>query len=157
MISSLRPFYATILLLCALPACVDTHGLPKLPPYGEEYYPRPSRRIGEEGRVLVEFHLDQNGQLTAQPTVSRPFWWEANARLEEAALKLVKTLPPRLASSDHFKPDPTRTYRVTIIYCLDSPGNSENRFSPFDNTMPIVVKATRITVDPTISEFWQQN
>ena len=158
MFPTLRLFYIAILLLLAVAACVDTHRLPTIPAYGDEYYPPPSRRVHEEGSVPVEFHLDQHGRLTAEPTVSHQFWSDTSEWLKDGALKLVKTLPSRIAPSDHFKPDPKRTYRVTITFCLDPPGNCENRFPPFDNTMPIVVRATSITpTDQTIYEFWQQN
>ncbi len=152
----LRLFHAAVVFL-ALSACVDTHRLPKLPQYGDDYYPGMSRRIGEEGRVLVEFHLNRRGQLTANPTVSDRPWQDANARIKEGAIKLVKTLPSRIDPANHFKPDPKRTYGVTVIFCLDPPGNCEKRFLPFENTTSIVVKAQRPHIESTIREFWQQN
>ena len=150
MLPVFRLFCAVIILLSAVPACVDTHRLPKLPSYSDDYYPPLSRRLGLEGRVLVEFHLDQRGQLTAEPTAIQRIWLDGieqdeSAQLGDAAVKLVRTLPSRIDPSSHFKPDPKRTYRVTIVFCPDPPGNCDNRFPPFDNTKAIVVRAMPIT------------
>ena len=140
-----RMLCAVMTFLCAVPACVDTHRLPQLAPYESDYYPPAARRLGEEGRVLVGFHLDLHGRLTADPTVVES---DGNVRLNEGGLRLVKALPSRLHAPYDFKPDPKRLYRVTVIYCLN-PESKCDRFFPYPDTVPIVVRAAPIPYNNT--------
>jgi hypothetical protein len=68
---------------------------------------------------------------------------EANARLREGALRVVKSL--QFDPSDPTKPNPKYTYRVTVIFCLQ-PSNCEGILA-FPDTEPVIVKATQIVVE----------
>lgn len=60
-----------------------------------KFYPRASRRLGEEGLVVVRFVIQRNGELTdLQVTES-----SGSPRLDEAALKTLRRVTP-------FKPIP---------------------------------------------------
>ena len=60
-----------------------------------KFYPRASRRLGEEGQVVVHFVIQRNGELTdGRETES-----SGSSRLDEAALKTVRRVTP-------FKPIP---------------------------------------------------
>ena len=132
-----RLIYSTALAICLMTGCTTTARLPTITPPTADYYPPASRRLEEEGRVLVEFHLDQRrtpfDQQTIQSEVSPA---NGRARLESTAIKVVSAL--QFDPSDHTKPDPKHAYRVTIIFCLD-PGHC-GTLSPFSGTHPIVVK-----------------
>lgn len=79
----------------------------------KKFYPRPSRRRGETGRVIVRFAIQKNGEL-ADLTVVRS---SGIARLDEAALKTLRRITP-------FKPIPAALGRdrwilsVPISYSL---------------------------------------
>jgi TonB family protein len=70
-----------------LSGCISTHKLPRLLPISEDRYPPVSRRVGEEGRVLIEFNLDDRRRLIA-PRITQS---EGSARLDAAALRLIRT------------------------------------------------------------------
>jgi hypothetical protein len=65
-------------LLCLLAACAATARLPTMIPVTEDYYPGLSHHLGAEGRVLVEFHLDQRRRPSDQ-TITQS---EANGDLQ---------------------------------------------------------------------------
>ncbi len=68
-------------------------------PDSEEYYPPSSKRLGEEGIVVVKSCIDEKGKL-AEATVQE----SSNvARLDEAALKYAKALR-YLAGTEDSKP-----------------------------------------------------
>ncbi|MGB5465011.1 MAG: TonB family protein, partial [Sedimenticolaceae bacterium] len=78
--------------LAALAASIDRR----------KYYPRVSRRRGEEGRVVVSFVIRKTGELTdLTVTVS-----SGSRRLDEAALKTLRRISP-------FQPIPEALARET--------------------------------------------
>ena len=60
-----------------------------------KFYPRASRRLGEEGQVVVHFVIQRNGELTDLRVTES----SGSSRLDEAALKTVRRVTP-------FKPIP---------------------------------------------------
>src|SRR6185312_17071817 len=118
---------AILCVLSLVTACADTHRLPKFRPVPEDFYPAASRRLGEEGRVVVEFHLDEH----RRPVQIQIRESSENSRLEDSARKVVRSL--QFDPSDHSKPDPRRTYSVRIAYCFDSLENCKKRFFPLDD------------------------
>jgi protein TonB len=60
-----------------------------------KYYPRAARRLGEEGRVVVHFVIQRNGELTDLRVTES----SGSPRLDEAALKTLRRVTP-------FKPIP---------------------------------------------------
>ena len=124
-----------LLAIYVLSGCTNTHSLPKLLPISADRYPPASRRLGEEGRVLVEFNLDKHGRALA-PRVIRS---EASARLDTAALRVIENLP--IDPTDHHKPMPSDLFRVTVLFCLTAGHCAE--LVPFANTEPVRVTATK--------------
>jgi TonB family protein len=124
-----------LLAICVLSSCLSSYKLPRLQPIREDRYPPASRRLGEEGRVLIEFNLDKLRRAFA-PRISQS---EASPRLDEAARMVIKNL--QFDPSDHRQPPPTYTYRVTVIFCLQ-PGHCDE-LMPFPGTEPVFVKATK--------------
>lgn len=115
--------------------CVTSDMLPKLKPIPAARYPPAAARLGEEGRVLVEFNLDKQ----RQPFGLRIAASDGSVRLEKGAERLIKSLP--FDPSDRSKPRPTHTYRVTAIFCL-RPGHCDD-LAPFPGTEAIVVEAPK--------------
>jgi len=78
-----------------------------------KFYPPLARRLGIEGKVLVEIEVNKKGELLSVRALS------GNRVLKKGALKLVKRskLPP-LPSS--FKGDKLK-FRVEIVYKLNEP------------------------------------
>jgi periplasmic protein TonB len=64
-------------------------------PNTEDYYPGASRRLEEQGIVVLNVCVDQSGKLTQEPTVDKS---SGSPRLDEGGLKLAK------AGSGHYKP-----------------------------------------------------
>lgn len=64
-------------------------------PNTEDYYPNASRRLEEQGIVVLNVCVDQSGKLTQEPTVEKS---SGSPRLDEGGLKLAK------AGSGHYKP-----------------------------------------------------
>ena len=64
-------------------------------PNTEDYYPNASRRLEEQGIVVVNVCVDQSGKLTQEPSVDKS---SGSPRLDEGGLKLAK------AGSGHYKP-----------------------------------------------------
>lgn len=129
------PRQGLLFAICLLSGCISTHQLPKVLPISEDRYPPASRRLGEEGRVLIEFNLDGH-RRTVAPRVTKS---AGGARLDVAALRLIQDLP--FDPSDHQKPSSGLTYRVTVIFCL-KPGHCDD-LVPFPGTEPMLVKATK--------------
>ncbi len=128
----LGPLFLSAFLLLG---CTSTHKLPKLLPISLDRYPPASRRQGEEGRVLIEFQLDDHRNVLA-PRITQS---DGVVRLDLAALRLIEKLP--FDPADHRKPRSSVTYRVTVIFCLE-PGHCE-RLPPFADTESILVKTTK--------------
>jgi TonB family protein len=105
----------------------------------DDYYPPASRRLGEEGRVLVEFHLDEQRKPRDVTILPAPWTDEYNGgvRLAEGAARAIKDL--QFVQSDRTKPNLKRPYRVTVIFCLD-PGGHCGDIVPFPRTTLIMVK-----------------
>jgi periplasmic protein TonB len=61
-------------------------------PNSEDFYPPASQRLGEQGVVVVNACVDQNGKLTQDPKVEKS---SGSARLDEGALKLAKSASGR--------------------------------------------------------------
>jgi len=55
-----------------------------------KFYPRASRRLGEEGMVVVSFVIQRNGELTDLSIVES----SGHRRLDEAALKTLQRVSP---------------------------------------------------------------
>ena len=55
-----------------------------------KFYPRASRRLGEEGMTLVGFVIQRNGELTDIHVVES----SGHRRLDEAALKTLRRVTP---------------------------------------------------------------
>jgi protein TonB len=66
--------------LAALAASIDRR----------KYYPRASRRRGEEGRVVVSFVIRKTGELTDLKVTES----SGSRRLDEAALKTLRRISP---------------------------------------------------------------
>ena len=64
-------------------------------PATEDYYPNASRRLEEQGIVVVNVCVDQSGKLTQEPSVDKS---SGSPRLDEGGLKLAK------AGSGRYKP-----------------------------------------------------
>ncbi|MCG6967445.1 MAG: TonB family protein [Chromatiaceae bacterium] len=65
-----------------------------------KFYPRASRRLGEEGLVVVHFVIQRNGELTDLQVMES----SGSPRLDEAALKTLRRVTP-------FRPIPGRLGR----------------------------------------------
>jgi TonB family protein len=103
--------------------------------YSAEWYPPAARRLGEEGRVLVEVHIGKDGKLLQEPTLRQGVL--GSSRLTDGAVKVARRM--LFDVSGRTKPDPKRAYLVTIIFCLE-PGHCDE-FAPFPETDAVVVKA----------------
>ena len=132
--------YPMILVLILMAACAQSYPL-RVRPLTEEYYPFVSRRLREEGRVLLELHLGANWRSWQEPIIRQP---AGVSRLDDWA--------PRLAKALHFepwggaKPNPKHAYLVTMIFCLDPPGDCK-RMAPYPNSVPVIVRASPLS-DP---------
>jgi periplasmic protein TonB len=63
-------------------------------PATEDYYPQASRRLEEQGVVVVNVCVDPSGKLTGEPSVDKS---SGSPRLDEGGVKLAK------AGSGHYK------------------------------------------------------
>src|ERR1700730_8394634 len=78
----------TLLVCCLAAACIGTQKLPRILAFGADYYPPASARLGEEGRVLIEFQVNE----TFRPggvAIREP---DPSPRLNEGAKRLINTL-----------------------------------------------------------------
>jgi TonB family protein len=144
----LKSAYPLIIMLSILAACVDTPRSPKLSnpkDFSNDWYPPASRRLGEEGRVLVEFHLGPRWR----PQDVTILQSDPAGRLSEGARKVVVGAL-RVDTSERIKP--MRKYRLTVIFCLQ-PGNCDN-FAAFPGTESVIVKGTPIERLPNGSHLF---
>jgi TPR repeat protein len=116
-----------------------------------DFYPDIARRQGEEGRVLVEFHLNEVslavGAHVRQSDLGPKFHLQWNASvLADAALRLIGSQRFIVSSATKPKqksaevPDQNAVYRMTVIFCLE-PGSSCDTAIPFPETEAMVVAA----------------
>jgi protein TonB len=56
-------------------------------PSSEDYYPAASKRLGEQGSIVLRVCVGPNGKLEGEPTVQES---SGSARLDEGAVKLAK-------------------------------------------------------------------
>lgn len=151
-------------MAAALSAVAADAATPQLPrmllPVSEDFYPPIAWKLNEEGRVLVEFRLNERRKPVDWKTLmSDEFVSSASGdpilrhsdlvtstRLSEGALKVValgdKFGGLRFDPSDPTEPDPKHVYRVTVIFCLQPDGHCDF-LVPFPNTTPIVVSKQR--------------
>ena len=124
-----------------LTACaVATPRLPKTLPVTEDWYPSASTRAGEEGRVLVEFQLDERRRPTAAMIREPAPFARLNYMAPRVAIDGLKFDP-----EDRTKPSPKHIYRVTLIFCL-RPGHCDDMV-PFLGTVPVTVTAKRPLIE----------
>jgi len=64
-------------------------------PSSDDYYPASSKRMGEQGHVVVHVCVGANGKITEPPTVQTT---SGSARLDDGAVKLAT------AGSGHYRP-----------------------------------------------------
>jgi hypothetical protein len=132
----LRPIYLMLVASFAVVAgCAGIYTHPETRAFGAEYYPPAAWRLGQEGRVLVEFRVNANLMpIDAMIRHADPSFW-LNAGAQRVAQVGIFDRP------SHIKPKSGATYRATIIFCLQ-PGNCR-QIVPFPHTMPIIVKRER--------------
>jgi TonB family protein len=98
-------------------------------PFESSYPLEEARRRHLEGRVLIGFHIDDQGNTFDQTIVQS----EADGVLAQAALRAVQNTRYEmkwLKTDASLKVDPQVTYLMTVIYCL---GRCE-RFEQFPDT-----------------------
>jgi len=96
----------------------ELHSLPRhLPPL--TYYPVFARLKKLEGRLLIEFRLDADGNTVDAHIVQA----EADSILRATALRLVQGTSNELGSL-HI--DSSTRFRTAVIYCLDHCGSVAN-------------------------------
>jgi hypothetical protein len=139
-------------LCCLLAACASSPGLPKMLPISADYYPNILRRFGAEARVLVEFRLNERRRAVdsvarqwdlfpLEPLDETPPWRGIPpAVLGRWATKVILSM--RFDPSDPTRTDPKRTYRVTVVFCLEPPGNCGG-IRPYPATDEVIVRAPR--------------
>jgi len=76
------------------------------------YYPEFALTRHLQGRLLIEFHLDETGY----PVAARIIKSDADAILQATALRLVQGTRYDLGSFDI---DPGTVFHTTVMYCLD--------------------------------------
>jgi hypothetical protein len=136
-----------ILALLLMAACAESYPL-RVRSLTEEYYPPASKRLREEGRVLLELHFGANRRLWQEPIIR-----------QSAGVSRLDDWAPRAANALYFepwggvKPNPKHAYLVTIIFCLDPPGHCE-RMAPYPNSVPVIVRGKPSSGDTqVIPEF----
>jgi TonB family protein len=98
-------------------------------PFEASYPLEEARRRHLEGRVLIGFHIDDQGNTFDQAVIQS----EADSVLAQAALRAVQNTRYEmkwLKTDASLKVDPQVTYLMTVIYCL---GHCE-RFEQFPDT-----------------------
>jgi periplasmic protein TonB len=78
-------------------------------PSTDSYYPDASRRLGEQGTVLVKMCIGAGGRVVGQPSVERS---SGSSRLDQAALRYAR------ATSGHFAPETRNGVPVTVCTAL---------------------------------------
>jgi hypothetical protein len=160
-VSHSRSKRACLLLVAALSvvaADAGTSQLPSILPVSEDFYPPSVWRRNEEGRVLVEFRLNERRKpVDWKALMSDEFVSSASgepilrhsdlvaetpiSEISEAAVKVVARGGIRFDPSDPTEPAPQYVYRITVIFCLQ-PGHCDF-FVPFPNTTPIIIRKQR--------------
>jgi TonB family protein len=126
-----RQVYVSALVFL-IAACASAPArLPRWTPLTEADYPPVSKRLGEEGRVLVEFHLNEQRQPfdLAIPEANDSY------RLKNGALKVVRGL--KFDPSDKSRPNRKQTYRVTVVFCFSPDCKGAG---PFPGTEAVMVR-----------------
>jgi TonB family protein len=127
--------------LVALAACVTAPSrLPNFSPDNLSVldYPPTSVRIGETGRVLIEFSLNEHGRLKNFKIVNS----SGKSRLDEAAVILLSRGSFML--TDPVLRQPGAVFDATVMYCLEST-DCEQIYS---NSIPINVSHERFNRRP---------
>lgn len=92
------------------------HTLPRHLP-NVSYYPEFARIKHLEGRVLVEFHIDAQGNTEGAHVIHS----DADPILTATALRVVQRLHYELGSVNV---DPQTRFRTSVIYCLEHCANA---------------------------------
>jgi len=105
-------------------AHASTDGGPKLivPSEGREYYPLLSRRLGESGRVLLQYNVGVNGR---PENVSVVLSDSGSPYLEAAAIRWLENV--RIESNDTVSAGPRKTWSLAVVFQLDSCGKLAGR------------------------------
>jgi len=88
---------------------VPLRAIPRDFPSTDSYYPDASRRLGEQGTVLVRLCIGAGGRVVGQPSVLKS---SGSSRLDQAALRYAK------ATSGHFSPETKNGTPVTVCTAL---------------------------------------
>ena len=83
--------------------------IPRDFPSTSDYYPDASRRLGEQGTVLVKLCIGAGGRLVGAPSVEKS---SGSPRLDNAALRYAR------ATSGHFDPETRNGVPVTVCTAL---------------------------------------
>jgi protein TonB len=78
-------------------------------PSTDSYYPDASRRLGEQGTVLVKMCIGAGGRVVGQPSVEKS---SGSSRLDQAAIRYAR------ATSGHFEPETRNGVPVTVCTAL---------------------------------------
>jgi len=105
----------------ATPPPIPDTGLRHVPPLKgpvtEDFYPPPAKRLGQTGRVLVEFRIKDKGRATAATVAAA----EAPPVLQKAAVQMVDSVTFDLSSKDYDASDP-RPFHLSFVFCLATCG-----------------------------------
>jgi hypothetical protein len=133
--------------------CAATSHLPKFAAgFLNDVYPPTSRRIQEQGRVLVEFRLDGRrmpSEVKVGPTEylqgSDLVRGDQPGRLGAAATKLISKIDATSFDRwDRTTIDPKKLYRVSVIFCLEN-SNDCHRIAALPDSVPLFVNAKTVT------------
>jgi TonB family protein len=127
--------------LVALPACVTAPSrLPNFSPDNLSVldYPPTSVRIGETGRVLIEFSLNEHGRLKNFKIINS----SGKSRLDEASVFLLSR--GSFALTDPVLRQPSAVFDATVMYCLGSTDCEQI----YPNSIPINVSHERFRPPP---------
>lgn len=139
--------------------CAHTHRIPKILPVSSDYYPRSLMTHGIEGRVLVEFRLDERRRpiqwtVTAHQAEQLMFGELNNSTaplpdmrplLNQGALTVIVGGGMKFDPADKTKPDPKHRYLVTVVFCLE-PANCD-RIPPFPDTAVVLVETRPVRTE----------
>lgn len=78
-------------------------------PSTDSYYPDASRRLGEQGTVLVKLCIGAGGRVVGTPSVEKS---SGSSRLDQAAIRYAR------ATSGHFEPETRNGAPVTVCTAL---------------------------------------
>ena len=110
------------------------HKLPKMKAFPSQFdaYPELAHRRNLEGRVLVEFGLDQSGKPTGVTIVQA----EAPSILQDGALRLMKNIAYDMTDPGFDAAD-ARPFRLTIKFCLPDC----TRFTTFPGSVELAIRS----------------